>query len=287
MNDSNVRKYYEKYLQIVTYNSPSDLLQKCIDLKIDAIHYLCAGTNDNIIMYDIPKHIPLFIQNVFIQQPAVFKEQINRNNYYRYGISELTAAPDNNNQFIYHIVEVDNHNDNLRKELNIPDHAIVFGRHGGVDSFNINYVVQVMKKVLEERNDVYFLFAPQPALLYHFKHDRVIYLEPFFDKYYKRKFINTCDAYFHARLEGESFGIAVMEFNICNKPVICSPIGENQHVTNLKDKAIYYKNPYELYNIFINYNKEEMNKRTWYNGNNFTPESVMKQFQKYIIDKIN
>ena len=38
------------------------------------------------------------------------------------------------------MVNIPNINTNLRQELNIPDDAVVFGRHGGKDQFNISFV---------------------------------------------------------------------------------------------------------------------------------------------------
>jgi hypothetical protein len=46
-----------------------------------------------------------------------------------------------------------------RKFLGIPDSSIVIGRHGGSDSSNILFVYDSIMKILQKRDDVYFLFA--------------------------------------------------------------------------------------------------------------------------------
>uniref|UniRef100_A0A6C0HIS4 Uncharacterized protein n=1 Tax=viral metagenome TaxID=1070528 RepID=A0A6C0HIS4_9ZZZZ len=45
--------------------------------------------------------------------------------------------------------------EDLRQELNIPQDAIVFGRYGGVESFNIDFVYRVIQNILETRSDVF------------------------------------------------------------------------------------------------------------------------------------
>jgi len=71
----------------------------------------------------------------------------------------------------------------------------------------------------------------------------------------KVEFINTCDAMIHARQMGETFGNAIAEFSIKNKPIITSRGYDNNHLHILKDKAIIYNqnNVEEIYNIFKNF----------------------------------
>ena len=40
----------------------------------------------------------------------------------------------------------------MRSELNIPDEAIVFGRYGGVETFDIKFVYNSIKEILNKRN---------------------------------------------------------------------------------------------------------------------------------------
>ena len=116
-------------------------------------------------------------------------------------------------------------------------------------------------------------------------HERVLFIEPFADLNIKRRFINTCNAMLHARNEGESFGAAVAEFSICNKPIITyanSP--EKNHIFTLKDKGIYYNDYSTLYNILNNFKPQP--EKDWNAYTAFSPESVMKQFQEVFIDKL-
>ena len=48
---------------------------------------------------------------------------------------------------------------NFRADLNIPLDATVFSRMGGFYSWNIPFVNSVIATVLNEREDVYFVFV--------------------------------------------------------------------------------------------------------------------------------
>jgi len=166
--------------------------------------------------------------------------------------------------------------EDLRSELNIPDNAIVFGRYGGKESFDVPFVHDVIKKILEVRNDVYFLFMNTNEF---YQHKNIIYLPGNSDMVYKRTFINTCDALLHARDRGETFGLTCGEFAICEKPVITYGIAkENEHLLILKDKAVIYNSPEEVYNILNTFTKDKYDVTN--NGYMFyTPENVMNIFK--------
>jgi hypothetical protein len=167
-------------------------------------------------------------------------------------------------------------NENLKSELNIPENAIVFGRYGGKESFDIKFVYEIIKNLLDKRNDVYFLFMNTDVF---YEHKNIIYLPGNADMIFKRKFINTCDALIHARARGETFGLTPGEFSICKKPVITwGGSTEREHLIILKDKAVIYNSPQELDNIFMTFTKDKYDVSE--NGYMFyNPENVMKIFQ--------
>ena len=176
-----------------------------------------------------------------------------------------------------HIVTLPESDTNLRSELNIPENSIVFGRYGGKNTFDIQFVYNEIQKILEVRNDIYFLFLNTNEF-YH--HKNIIYLPGSCDMIYKRTFINTCDALLHARDSGESFGLTCGEFAICEKPVITyGKSNDKEHLLILKDKAVIYNSPEELYNILNTFTKDKYDVKN--NGYMFyTPENVMNIFEK-------
>lgn len=154
--------------------------------------------------------------------------------------------------WIYPIIQKDfpDYYDDYREELRIPKDAIVFGRHGGKEEFNIQFVKDAISQSLQVRSDIYFLFLNTNQFI---SHPRVIYLDWSSDFKLKSKFVNTCDAMLHARYHGEIFSQAVAEFSVRNKPIITwKPIGitservrtpqlfhDTGHLWELQDTAYY------------------------------------------------
>jgi len=185
---------------------------------------------------------------------------------------------------IPYIVDLPSGDENLRDDLSIPRNAIVIGRHGGFDTFNIHIAHEAIIDFLnlENNSNVWFLFMNTNEF---YNHPRIIYLDKNIDSNYKVKFINTCDVMIHARGEGETFGLAIAEFSFKNKPVITSPCGDLEHIKILKDKAILYKSKDELLNIFNNIENIIKSKNDWNAYRQYTPENVMRLFDELIFSK--
>jgi hypothetical protein len=180
---------------------------------------------------------------------------------------------------IPYIVDLPNHNDNLRSELKIPQDSIVYGRYGGKTEFNINIAHKAIIDYLDKDEKVYFLFMNTNVF---YEHPRIIYLDANLDLDYKVKFINTCDAMIHARLIGETFGLSIAEFSIKNKPIISCPCGDLEHVKILGDKCILYHSKEELIRIFETAKSIFQSKTDWNAYRYYSPENIMKLFQEII-----
>jgi hypothetical protein len=193
-------------------------------------------------------------------------------------------VPHNNGKFptLPHIVTLPEHIEDMRDELNIPTGATVFGRHGGVETFDVIYVQSVVYGIALNRPDIYFLFLNTdkfcPPL------GNIIHIDRTADLYEKRKFINTCDAMIWARSYGETFGLAIAEFSVCNKPVIASKVqnGDNAHYYMLGEKGIWYQNEQELLNILLNFDKNMVTGKDWNAYGDYSPEKVMKIFEEIV-----
>lgn len=175
-----------------------------------------------------------------------------------------------------HMVDIPTHSENLRVQLGIPDNVIVFGRYGGKETFDISFVHDAIRNIVQSRKDVYFLFMNTYVF---FNHPQIIYLEGQTDMNFKRSFINTCDALIHARNGGETFGLTCGEFAICEKPVITFKNSrEKEHLLILKNKAICYSNYEEVFSILNSFEKNKYDMKN--NGYmNYRPENVMSIFK--------
>ena len=203
-----------------------------------------------------------------------------------HGIVYSSIAPwvdGNNGNFpvVPHMINLPNNLDNMRDQLNIPENATVFGRHGGYEQFDIPYVHNIVYNVALTNPNIYFLFLNTKSFCDHLPN--IIHLPTIVDLNQKVAFIYTCDAMLWARSDGETFGLAIGEFSMKNKPVLCCYSGALSHIHLLKDKAILYdKN--NLQDLLINFNKEEMEKQDWNAYKDYTPEKVMEIFKKVFIN---
>lgn len=116
-----------------------------------------------------------------------------------------------------HIVDLPEVGDDLRAAVGIPDDAVVFGRHGGDATFDIEFVHAAVGSALEQRKDIWFLLLNTDRFL---AHERVVHLTPLQSRADVRRFVDSCDYMLHANQVGETFGLAVAEFAFAGAPVL-------------------------------------------------------------------
>lgn len=187
----------------------------------------------------------------------------------------LNTKNNTNLPVISYMIETNQCSDSFRNKLNIPEKAVVIGRYGGNTTFDIKFVHDCIKEIINVHEDIYFLFMNTDKF---YEHKRIIYLDKTIDNNEKHKFINTCDAMIHARLDGETFGAAVAEFSVSNKPVITCNCGDLEHIRILREKGIIYNNKQDLQNIFINIKTIINSRGDWNAYKDYTPQNVMKIF---------
>jgi hypothetical protein len=189
--------------------------------------------------------------------------------------------------FVPHMISVEKTNEDLRAELGIPKDAIVFGRHGGKDTFDVSFAKAAVREISRKRKDIYFLFLGTKSFVFRSifsKYKNVIFLPATTDELYKAKFINTCDAYLHARKQGESFGIAIGEFSVKNKPIFTwANSSEKSHIDILGDKAIIYQDKQDLMQLLNSFKPDPTKSWDAY-SEQFSPEVVMAKFKSVFID---
>lgn len=276
-NDPNVLEKFKSKFKIVKFINSDDLEEQLLKLNVDALYSIRANPIKGLIL----KQIPMLIHAVYDMNPRGTELVCA-------GVSESVASVgENKNSFVPHIVSVNSIDADYRTYLNIPDTAIVFGRHGGADTFDIPWVRDVILKLLSERDDIYFLFITRPYMFQNVSHPRLICFEPFFDSKIKRKFINTCSAMIHAQTLGETFGLSIAEFSMSNKPVITWNGGKVQeHLRILGDKCLKYNNANDLYKLLSEFNPSNYSSRDWKAYHEYIPEIVMRQFDSVFLNPL-
>lgn len=178
-----------------------------------------------------------------------------------------------------HIVRHPTTTATLREPLGIPPDALVFGRHGGSDTFDLESARQAVIEVASTHPDIYFVFLNTDRFC---TLPNVRFLPCTVDVDEKQAFINTCDAYLHGRRDGETFGLAVAEFAVSGKPIIaCTQCTDDAHFRILQDKVYRYSSKDDLVRILTTFQRGAMDMAS--NGYlQFTPERVMETFRQVV-----
>jgi len=201
---------------------------------------------------------------------------------------EFTSTPDpstikENILYVPYMVYLPEIEGDFKEFFDIKKEELVIGWYGGINSFDgeLNIARQVVIDVAKKKKDIKFIFMNQEAFC---NEKNIMFVEGTTDVEQKVAFINTCDVMLHARGRGETFGLAIAEFSIKNKPVITyGGSREKNHIMTLGDKGIYYTDYNSLYDILINIQKSDIKDKKWNCYQEYTPEKVMEQFNNVFL----
>jgi hypothetical protein len=84
----------------------------------------------------------------------------------------------------------------------------------------------------------------------------------------------------HARKRGETFGLAVAEFSLANRPVLTwDGANERAHLDMLGDSALVYRNERGLFALLTSLDRRELARRDWDRySRDYAPAPVMARF---------
>lgn len=198
-------------------------------------------------------------------------------------VSETLAKKFNHPIFVPHMIGLipekpSEKVETLRDFLKIPPKCIVFGRHGGEDTFDLQMAKNAIIRTVLSRQDIHFVFVNTPCFI---SHQNVHHIHKIINMSEKNRFIMTCDAMIHAQSLGETFGIAIGEFSVNNKPIIAynGPVWNDNYKKILGDKALWYTTEDECYTILNTFNPLEYSNKDMNCYKEFSPEKVMEKFK--------
>lgn len=293
-DQSALKKFGEKF-EVFFYNSPQEREDIVRSRGGDVFYAIKSGENDGVVVEGVRNCIH-----------AVFRCHEPHGDVYAY-VSEWLAKDQSGGAlpWVPHMIDLPKTKENLRQELGIPEDAIVFGRYGGPDTFDIPFAQKAVLNIIREREDIYFLFmntnpfypmienqsiwdavANGLGLRKKVNPRQLIHLGPNESAIYKSKFINTCDAMLHARLRGETFGLAVGEFSSLNKPVITYGLSEERaHLEILGDRALVYTSSEELVNKIMIFRHLDTKDYDAY-SKLYNPATVMRKFESVFLNRL-
>jgi hypothetical protein len=234
-----VQKFVNRFPnRVYAYDDFEDINNICEKEKIDFSYFIKSGEKDE------------KLSSCRNGIHAVFQVYEPHGDVYAY-ISEWLAneAYKKTNctvSFVPHIVYLPKPTENLRDIWGIPKNAFVFGRYGGEDQFNIDFVKEAVVEFVKKNNSVWFVFFNTIPFV---DHPRVKFFDSFSDMQLKSNIVDSCDAMIHGREMGESFGLAICEFLYGNKPVLAWSGGNDlHHVDILKNTDLLYADKTDLMN---------------------------------------
>lgn len=272
-NDPDVIKKFKSVFIVVEVSNINDVDEHILNRGISFLYIIKAGTKSN----DISKHVPTLIHSVFKWDPHGVYACVSR-----------SIAETNKGEWLPHIINPLPYagGNEYRQSLGIPLDAIVYGRYGGMETFSIDYVKECIVEEIHKLKNVYFLFCNTNKFI---EHPRVIHVNKLVTEKEKGTFIDACNYMIHARMDGETFGLAVAEFAMGGKLVITSPavVGQdNEHIHHLGNKTLIYTDKNQLRNVLQKTSKEVIKPAFGpLSYDNFTPENVMKVFWNLLIKR--
>lgn len=269
---------FKNRFQMFELNSIEDITKIIEDYNIHIFHTLTHGMHETVYQFE-NKNI---WKNCKTIKHAVFDPSCSQGDFHCTISNALNIRYKTKTFILPHIVYLPDVVEDYREELNIPKNALVFGRHGGLDSFSIEFAKQAILEVAKNNQHIYFLFMN--TIKFHEEDfPNILYLPCTTCLNTKSKFINTCDYMIHVRQIGETFGLCCGEFAIKNKPIITYANGDdNAHIDMLRGKAILYNNKEELVDILSNPPVVNMSQNGY---KTYSPENLMKIFN-YILSNL-
>lgn len=268
-NKENVIEKFRKHFEVIGVNHFNEVDEYLTQYKCEMIYIIKYGPPDG----QLSKcAINLVHANFICNQP----------HGERYAaVTPWLAGNNGNIPVVPHMINLPEVTTNMRAQLNIPEDAVVFGRHGGKGEFDNPNVHKIVYEVAKNNPSIYFLFLNTNEFCDTLPN--IIHIPETVDLNKKVEFINSCDAMLWARCRGETFGLSIGEFSSKNKPVICRITNhEDAHIHLLGSKGIIY-NEETLYTILVNFDRKEMAEKDWNAYRDYEPAKVMEIFKNVFL----
>ena len=265
-NEPAVIEALEKKFKVIGYDVGN--IEKKIDQeKIDLAYFIAGGERSS-----LPTNCKTAVH-------AVFQNNDPHGDRYAY-ISEWLSVKMSNGviPFVPHMVNLPPPIKDYRQAFGL-EGKIVIGRIGGYFTFDIPFVKEFIKQLVQTNNKFVFLFVGTEPFI---DHTNVKFINEIHSPQQKANFISTCDAMIHARQRGESFGLSIAEFLSLNKPVMAWSGGHDlNHLEMLKDSGLLYNDTNDLHNMF--YSLDNIKEDWWRRVEEYKPNTVMKKFNEVFI----
>lgn len=268
-----IQKFTDRF-EVFAYQDMQDLDRQLVSTGCNLLYAIKSGKRDGV----MSTTVPTMVHAVFPTSP----HQIHGASFAFISSWLSDKCTRGKAPAVSHIVEMPAADGDMRAELGIPADALVLGGYGGKHSFDVPCAIEAVRTLLATRSDVYFVFMNFERFV---DHERAFFLPATTHMATKARFIQTCDAMLHARLQGESFGLAVGEFSVMNKPVLTyKHCKHTHHINMLADKGLIYEDAVSLVQQVHALPERLQRESNWdcYSAT-CNPASVMQAFDEHLI----
>jgi hypothetical protein len=283
-NNTQAIRYFENFHNLVPYKDFQSLA-KSRALGFDWAYFLKRGNNDGLIIPDVPNNIHVVFnyyqphgdQYAYISEWLANYAGRQSNKFLPSSIRHKFPLTIKKQSYVPHCVNIPPATESLRNQWGIPDDSRVCLRYGGFDTFDIPWVKSTIVEILERFPDYYFVGINTEIFT---NHPRAIFLPAILSVQEKANALYSSDVFLHARIQGESFGLSIVEAIQGGLRTLVWKGGWDRNHLRLVPKSDVYATPDDLFKklsmVGASLRGDYLNPV----GENFRPKNVMTSFKE-------
>jgi len=288
---SEFRKLYE----MLPY-SDFKTLDKSASRKFDVGYFLKAGAIDGYCFSRIPSGIHVVFKHFEPHGDAYcyisewLRDEIEERRLRLKPIEKVKLILKGGNpwmsqplNFVPHCVDLPQQSECLRKTWGVPRSAKLGIRLGGFEKFDIEWVQRTVVRLVENVNDLYFVFVNTRKFV---DHPRIKFEPVIVSKQDKSNALHSADFFIHGRRMGESFGMAILEAMRCKLPVFAWEGGRDLNHTRLLTQNSLYTSSEDLFEKIIDFDSHDQIEKNYLKSLEFSGESVINRFESVFVHSL-
>lgn len=262
--------------------------------KWDIGYFIKYGNNDGKLIPGIPNIVHAVFQSydphgdkyLYVSEWLAQKMRVkNLKNLVKLSPKGLDSLKLKSFMHLPHIVSLPTHERTLREVWGLPEEAIIGGRHGGRETFDVPNVHRAIYESLEENKQLYFVFANTNQFI---NHPRVKFLPTLSSRLETSEYLSSLDFFVHARHRGETFGLSLLEAMSKKVPVFSYSKGvDGNHRYLLRGSKNSLYNSGDCLKKFINQLPNYEDVQTNFEiASSFSPEVVIQHWIEILTELV-
>jgi hypothetical protein len=281
-NNADTLQLFSELCEVIPYRN-FDTFKNIAHRSFDFAYHLKSGEDDGRLIPRIPNGVHVVFQKyqphgdvyAYVSEWLAKTVARNQNVLLPRRIRRFIPNPKLNLPFVPHSVAMPAPERNVRSQYGIPQDAILGIRYGGLDTFDIPWVQEIVHKIVGSSPNHYFIFLNTRKFI---NHPQVKFAPAIVDKLEKSNYLSSSDFFLHGRSRGESFGMAILEATSLKVPVLAFVGGQDLNHRNLLLPSSLYKNSNSLLNKIMGIRMYSGIEDQYRLALEFQPEIVIRKF---------